>query len=290
MGAARTSALCTVADRLLAVAPPVLTVLAGKLSVDDLHYFIKLIREYLPDREREILAEMGPGAQMAAFADHFGDSYFPLHDYLRMGDAEEYTELLNFIPVVLQSVDYDDYDEMPDQRHGLQLMSFIVADPHDGPRVALGESCLKFVPLQSLIRVPDAGLSPEALHQALDNGPYVTLATWADMLFQKTGNFFLDADDEDLNYGGWPDWEPDVVKTLTGDWKQAELSWQRVTAMAKAVEEGPEPWLNKVLDYLQEKGAMHELSTVGQAEGAPLGAAGFAAGAAGPPPGQARLF
>ena len=288
------SPLQTIAGRLLSAAPPRLGALIERLCPDETYYFARLVKEYLPEHEREILGEDGVGPRIAAFAGRFRDRYFPLNEWIEVGDAEEYSELLDHIPLVVQSVDYDDYHELPEWRHGLQLMSFIVADPHgEGVqcgRVPLGESCRKFVSLEALIRVPDEGISRETLHAALDGSPYASLAVWADMLFMQTGNFFLDTDPEALMNGCAPEWDKETVQDLTRQWHQAQLAWQQVSVMAEAAETKRDRWLNDVLDRLREKGALHGNGAIGPTERAQMGAARVAAGPAGPPAGQARLF
>jgi len=59
--------------------PPSLSILIAQIGeIEDYHDFVKLVKEFLPEREKDILHELTPAAQMAAFTSYFEDRYFPL--------------------------------------------------------------------------------------------------------------------------------------------------------------------------------------------------------------------
>ena len=104
---------------------------------------VELVRDFLPEREHEILEETTPSAQMALFASHFEDRYLPLHPSFRDGECEdEYYELLRDIPVIVMGFGWEDYHDLDNARLGCQLMSYLFEPPSGdsdqaGERVAL---------------------------------------------------------------------------------------------------------------------------------------------------------
>ena len=81
-----------------------------------------LVREYLPERETEILEKPSPHEQMACFASHFEDRYLPLHPSFKDGECEDdYSDLLRDIPVMVMGFSWEDYHELNNARWALSL-------------------------------------------------------------------------------------------------------------------------------------------------------------------------
>lgn len=162
--------------------------------------FINLVREFLPEREREILEQTTPSAQMAAFASHFEDRYLPLHPSFRNGDIEDdYSELLREVPVMVMGFGFEDYHELDNARLGVQLMTYLFKPPwedQEGERFALVDGLPpRYQP--DAQRVPAGGVGLEAAKRILKGQKWAGLRNWAEYINQDTGNGFLDTDDED---------------------------------------------------------------------------------------------
>lgn len=249
--------LLTLAHRLLALGPPSLSALIARLGeAEDYEDFVRLIREFLPEQEREILREATPIGQIASFASHFQDRYFPLDDSLTLREVEGYSDLTRSIPAVPQGFSYDDYHDVQDLRIGLQLMTYLVENPfgeEDGARVALAESCAEHVSPGLLERVPEGGLSPGEAHRLLDKTPHAGVALWADIIWSDTGNFFLDVCCEDLWSEGLPEWERESVEDLTRQWQQAEVIHNTVFDLVDWLEGYPPARFEELLNFILER-------------------------------------
>lgn len=207
--------------------------------------FLELVREYLPEHEREILAESSEWGRIAAFINRFADGYFPLDE-----GAETYEDFIAGIPVLVQGISYDAYHEMPSYwRPGLLLMTYLVESPYeDEGRVALGEECLGYVSQALLWRVPQRGFSPETLEQIVSGSRYQALGSWARILWHSTGRFFLDVDFDSLAYEDLS-WDRETVESLTQDWLQAEATVQAVFQLAEWLEEDPPTRFEEMLSF-----------------------------------------
>lgn len=250
----RVSPLQALADKLRQLGPPSLTTLIARLSQgEDYEEFVRLIREFLPEREAEIRQETAPASQMAKFASYFQDRYFPLDHFLQSGDAEAYADLVNGIPVVVQSVGSEDYEDIASNwRDGYQLLTYLPENPWSDERpVSLAEACLDIVPKELLERVPEP-LSIQEMHDIFDNTPYKAAAVWADIINLATNNVFLDTDWDYLSYSNRPEWVRDEVEGLTREWQQGERLWGEVVELVKLIETDPKKHFAKITEYIIE--------------------------------------
>jgi hypothetical protein len=241
--------------------PSLLSLIARIQEMEEFTDFLKLLRELLPEREREILNEPTPGDQIAAFASFFQDRYFPLHDGVAY-DAECYSDLTHRIPVIPLGLSWDDYHEIPsDYRLGLQLMTYLVErgyeDEGEGARVPLAEECQVHVPRDLLDRVPQGGIDQGEVHILLDDTPHSALASWADYLNLNTGNGFLDMTYEDVCYE-CTEWSKDNVEALTQEWLEAMQFQQNCMDMADWLEEDPPGRFKQLLDFIDKRRVKHE--------------------------------
>ena len=260
MGAEADSPLLTLAQRLRSLGwPPSLTVLLSRMEDGQTYEeFVALVREYLPEREREILGRSGPADQITAFADRFEDSYFPLHPALR-DMVDDYAEITSGIPMVVMGLSWEDYHFMPDGYGGpgRLLLTYLLEDPYgedDGARIAIGEACAAHVPIDLLRRVPPGGLASDEAHRLLDDTPYRALAQWADILHYDTGNLILDTTNEELWEYGFPPWEREEVEAAARQWRQAEEIQQEINRLVEWLEENPPARFREILDFLEAKG------------------------------------
>lgn len=253
------SPLLILTRKLYSAGPPSLAALVARLrDSEEYGEFIRLIREYLPEHEREILREPTPASQMAVFASHFEDRFFPLDWNIKDGMAESYADLTMGIPVIPRGMSYDDYEELPhDGRPGIQLMAYLLEDPYNDRdnRVTLAEACKEHIPGELLLRVPEKGLDTKGLHASFLGTKYQGLLRFSEWMRNDTGNFFLDTTGEDLwnGYSSAPEWNMENVKALTNEWQQADQIDEEVFKLAEWIEEDAAAHFEELLDFLLER-------------------------------------
>lgn len=237
--------------------PPSLSTLIGMLQ-DNQDYadFVHLVQEFLPEREIDILSQPGPEQQIASFAGYFEDRYFPLPQFLRFGEAEEYSDLTQNIPLIALGFGYQDYDDLVQNGNtGAMLMTYFFRQPYgdQGARIALGEACQEQVPTELLQRIPEQGFTPEELHQLLDGTPYQSLATWGDLIHLNTGNELLDIDEEMMSNSVLPEWSKENVAYFTRQWAEAQEKQQGPFAMAEKFEKKPAVYFQEVMNFIDQQ-------------------------------------
>jgi hypothetical protein len=249
--------LSVLRKRLLLLGPPSLSALIGRLGdVEEYDNFCRLVREFLPEREGDILSQLTPDAQIGAFASHFEDRYFPLPPYLKEGDCEGYSQLTQAIPMIVYGVSYEDYHYMAtDSRLGYILMTYLVEAPYgeENSRITFAEAAKEHVPIALLERVPERGFSSDECRQLLKDTKYEGLSYWAGTLQHDTGNAFLDIDEEDL-YSGMqlPYWDRETVDELTRQWQLAEVMNQKISDLSDWLEEDPPARFEELLNFMLE--------------------------------------
>jgi hypothetical protein len=222
----------------------------------DYRDFVQLIREFLPEREPEILEPKSPAQQMARFAGFFANRYFPLPFYFRGLEAEAYADLTRDIPLMALGFSYQDYDDLVQNGNiGAMLMTYFFRQPYgeQGARVALGEACQEQVPVELLQRIPEPGFTPEDLHRLLDGTPYQALATWGDLINLSAGNDFLDTDEEMMANSVLPEWSKENGEYFTRQGAEAEEIRQRPFEMMDKFADHPQDYLREVLDFIKQR-------------------------------------
>lgn len=270
----KNGSLLVLAEKLRSLGLPSLSALIAQIGeIEEYHEFITIVREFLPEREKDILHNPTPASQIAAFASYFEDRYFPLEDNLKMGDIESYYDLIRGIPVSVYGISWDDYHEIAsDYREGYQLMTYLIAAPYEGDaRIALAEACLQYVPQNLLEQVPEGGIPPDEASRILDGTRYIALAHWGNILWSSTGNFFLDTCYEELWNEGLPEWSRGTVESLTRQWQQVENIQEEVFNFNTWLEEEPAARFEETLNFILEK-RKHESRK--RAKRLPVGAAG----------------
>ena len=234
--------------------PSLSSLLARLAESEEFREFVRLVREFLPEREADILNQPTPAGQIAAFASYFEDRYFPLWDMFKWEeDYLEYSDLTWRVPVILMGIGYEEYHEIPDDpyRPGLQLMTFLVANPYEGEgRSALAEACLKHVPRELLERVPEEGFRPEEL-RILQDTKYEGLSLWADVLWGCTENPILDTSPEEEGYIQYPGWTKEEIEDVTKLWQEAQAKWQEAVNLAEWLEGNPPARFEELLNFIE---------------------------------------
>lgn len=258
---AKASPLLTLIARLRSWGPPSLSTLISKLGdVEGYQEFIMLIRDYVPEYEQEILRELGAAAQIEKFASRFEDRYFPLAYYLKEATLNDfgYSDLTRAIPVEIRGFTYDEYDRISaDARDGFQLLVYLLESPYadNEDRVALAEACAMHVGRDLVEQVPEGGISHTVVHALFDKSPYKAIAQLSDWLFQDTGNFFLDTDEEFFSYNmpNTPSWDKENVEQLTRDWQQADAINEEINNLVEWLEASPRDRFGQILEFIEKK-------------------------------------
>ena len=254
----RGSPLENLGVKLKRLGPPSLSVLIALVrDAEEYQSFISLVREFLPEREREILGQSTPALQMSAFATHFQDRYFPLDGTFINGVAEGYGDITRRIPVTVMGMSWEDYHDITEYRPGCQFMTYLLAVPEGQDkeaRIPIGEVCAEHVGAELLQRVPEGGIAHDEVHDLLKGTRYEALAHWADLLDWQTGNFFLDTSYEELYEDPFsPEWNKGVVEELTQEWLKAEKIEEEVGNLADWLEEDPPAHFEELLDFILQK-------------------------------------
>lgn len=250
--------LATLCDRLLQVRPPRLSVVVTLMDeVEDYQDFKRLIAEYVPEAEPEILQAGSTGDMIAAFARVFGQRYFPLSDSL-IYDAESFGDLLNFIPVEVFGWEDDDYHDIPtDTRQGVILSALLVdfegemGWEGEGIRVTVLEAAEKIVSRELLARVPPRGYPLESLRGVLTRR-YRGLLYFAEQLCHDSPNLLLNITYEGF-CNGPPDWSREMVEQITEDWRDLLKKNRAMVSFWEWLEEKPEARFRTVLDFLESE-------------------------------------
>jgi len=237
-----TTPLGVLRERLRNARPPSISILLNFFrNTETYNDFVKLIREYLPEREKEILEKPTPREQMACFASHFEDRYLPLHPSFRDGDCEDdYYELLREIPVMVMGFGWEDYHALNDARLGCQLMSYLFQPPWEeeqaGERVALVDG---FSPAyqHEAERVPARGITLKAANRIFKGKKWEGLRKWALYINQDTGNWFLDTDDEMRGNMQMMEWDKETVEAMTSEWAQGNAIDDKMMGFATWLED-----------------------------------------------------
>ena len=224
-------------------------------EVEEVAFFQGLVMEYLPEVRERILGEGSVDEMMAAFAQTFGERYFPL-DHLAGGRGEGLADLTNIIPVHFQGLEYDDYDQLTDWPLPTILASLLVGfegevvDLGEGIRVTLLEAAAQTVPRELLDRIPAGGYPRDFLEEKLAGTAYQGLIVHARILCHDTGSFFFDVSCGE-GWGDPPEWDPETVRILTEHWQHFTALQEEVDAFFKWMEEDPRARLAEVLNFLE---------------------------------------
>ncbi len=254
----RASPLARLSYLLRRGAPPSLESLQAWLQQGEgYREFVALTRQYLPQYEAEILAEVGVGVRVAAFARRFKERYFPLPDPFEDGWIEEYEKLVYQIPIIRMGLSYDDYHQMPeDWLPGYQLLAVLSEDPYEDPgeeygggRTALLESCSQHIPRELLQRTGQ-GFSRDTLHARLDGTRFEAAALMADWLHCATDNGFLDTTDEIPVDASW---DLETVQEVTEHWARATDIQERIHSLAERMIVDPPARFREILEFIENE-------------------------------------
>jgi len=270
--------LSLLADK-LKVGPPLLTkLLEAFTNYDTLAGFLRLIREFLPENEDEILSEPG-GRRVYRFCYLFGKKYYPLPPYTFEASVEQ---IVNGMPVELMGMSYSAYHGL-DLRPGYLLLLSLLPYPFDGDerdeewdydepkpkgktlrevfsggRVPVMDTVQRIVGANLAGIIPTDGWQPADLHLLTDGTPHDAVGHFADWAFSETGSVILDSSYDDCGYiegMGEPifKWTMFNVDTLTEQWPKVQEIRQKIDIMVEWLEANPIIHFGELLEFLTAK-------------------------------------
>ena len=257
-----TTPLAALKEKLRDVHPPSISLIRSLFqNVETYNDFVKLVRDFLPEREKEILEKTSPSAQMAAFASYFEDRYLPLHPAFRDGEIEDdYYELLRDIPVMVMGFSWEDYHELNNARLGMQLMCYLFEPPMQGDsdmageRVALADG---FPPeyQREALRVPAGGISLDTARFIFKGKKWIGLRNCAEYINQSTDNWFLDTDEEMRSNKQNEEWAKETVASMSQEWLKANAYYDKIMNFATWLEDKKEgvAHFRQTVDFLLAK-------------------------------------
>lgn len=253
-----TSSLESIASRVLARAsPPSINELIAIMErSEEYAEFMRIVHEFVPEVENEVRIQHSVAARIATFAIAFENRYFPLHPMYEDGMAEGYEDLTCYIPIILQSMDWDTYEElaMGEFRPGLTLLAYIIENPWqqgEGERLALAETCAQWVPQHLLQRAPEE-ITREDIHLLLDGTRFESVGIVADILHMQTGNCFFDEDQESVHQGSVDlEWTRENVEELTRAWLQAQVIGDKAFKLYEWIDENPPQRFTEIEDFIE---------------------------------------
>lgn len=222
-----------------------------------IHEMRRLIREYIPDYEQEILSATDP---LGAFKRRWEDNCFGLYDM--MWDANEYEMFDSFIPVELMGFGYEDYHEMPSswKDEFTALFSLYECPIEDEARIPLLEKAAEIIGPKLIARIPENGYGITELRRWLNGTDYEPVALIGEWLWGRTDNFFWDyshwSDDGTVYEGTWDN--PDEIQGLIDDWGPAMEIRDKINNFLDWVSEDIKSRMESILtaiDQAKEKDA-----------------------------------
>ena len=220
----------------LIVGPPslsrVIDIIEGS---DSIAYFLELIREYLPNREADIMARMDDAGRIQRFTEHFNQRYFPLSEEFNHFDDYTIADFTRQIPVELMGFSWDDYEGFNSYRDGFVLMLALIETPYDEEeRVPLLERAKELVGKGLVEQIPVKGFDLDEVHRLCDGNEYEGFVAFADWIHSCTECWQLDA-----NYGEYTgeDWSPQIIEELTRQWPRVIDIQDKMHQMYEWIEE-----------------------------------------------------
>ncbi len=263
MEAASPPLLSSLAQTLLRRPPSLRELVTLVGFADDYAWFVGLVRRLFPVEAEAVLTAPDAGQRVEGFARLFEERHFPLYApfiewYAADGDDPPWSWLRRGIPYQLCGFGYDDLHEMwGNYREGISALALLVKPPDslymepDGMWVAWLESAADHIPQQTLLRIPEGGISPEALTQAVTETRFEGAADAASWVWAATGNFFLDACYDDGTYDGFCDpWEEELIEEGTQEWRRASAVMDAVYQLAGWLEEDLPGRFAEMLDFV----------------------------------------
>ena len=246
--------------------PPALRELVALVGYAHDHaWFVGLVRRLFPQEAEAVLAAPDIRQRVEDFARLFEERHFPLYapyfDYLTEEEEPAFTALRRGIPFDLQGIGYEGLHEMWNgYREGLSALALLAKPPEsfytepDEIRVAWLESASAHISQDTLLRIPEGGIPPEALTEAVRGTRFEASSQGVAWVWADTGNFFLDTNYEDGMYDGFADpWDDEVIAEGTEEWRKARAIMEAVYKLADWLEEDFSSRFAEMLEFILER-------------------------------------
>ena len=230
---------------------------------EDNAWFVGLVRRLFPQEAAAVLAAPDVRQRVEGFARLFGERHYPLYApffefYLTEEDEPPFTVLRRGIPYELQGIGYEGLHEMWDgYREGLSALALLAKPPDsfymepDGIRVAWLESAAAHIPQETLLSIPDGGIPPDALTEAVKGTRFEGAAQAVAWVWAESGNFFLDNSYDDGTFDGFSDpWEDELIAEGADEWRQAREVMEAVGQLTDWLEEDLPGRFAEMLDFI----------------------------------------
>lgn len=242
--------LSLLAAKLITGPPSVAALLDLLGNADYVSEFLNLIREFIPDRERDIMSQITTSERIERFCHFFGNQYFPLEDvYGYAFDDFSLGDFLHHIPVQLMGFSYDDYSQFSDYRDSFVLLLSLVESPFvDNERIPILERVKEILNKGIVSLIPENGWSLEYIRKKFEGSQYQGVVAFANWIHQDTGCWQLDA-----NYTEYGEelWSHHVVNGLTEQWPRVVEFQNQMQKMYEWLEEDMEGNFKILLDNLR---------------------------------------
>jgi len=241
----------------LTLGPPSIGVLLDLFEQSEyLQDFVSLVREYLPEQEKQIM--LGDRSDRAhRFCQFFSDKYFELEVDMIDGGDDPVAELVTRIPVWPQGMGYEAYHDFCNMPDPMTLLLTLIQNPwldfggdENDARIALIEEAARLVGKEIAGKIPDDGWPPAELHRRLDGTKHAAVAAFADSVWHDTGLALLDNDMEcEL-----PEWDHETVETLTAQASELREFWANLNHYEEWLMDSTQANFDELLSLLLEKG------------------------------------
>ncbi len=243
--------LAMLAHKLIAGPPSLAHVIDRLLNYESVAEFLDLIREYLPEHETAIMAQMSDTDKIRMFMHHFANRYFPLADsFTYIYDETPLGDFTRDIPINLMGLSFSDYHEAPTSRDGFILIIALLEPPwgEDDARIPILEAAADLVGEGLISHIPEGGFRYHELYPKLDNTDYDMINAVVDWIFSSTDCWQLDANYED----GYEmvDWSRYYVDNLTEQWPRVREYHERMTKAYEWLEEDLKPRFKELLEFI----------------------------------------
>jgi len=270
----------------LRAGPPSIAYFVQLLEMSD--YFLdfrKLIRDYLPKHEMEIMAEdIDKRVQM--FSLFFTQEYFPLNEEALSGELDigQFVSGIPFQPMGFSSEGYHNFQgfrpgyilalSLVDPRHTYCRDNLSVStltqcpwdeDPYGddfgedvvedkdgvpGIRIPILETVRDMIGARLANLIPGKGFTPQEIHDKTDGTEFDGLGQFADWVSVNSDNALLDTMGESLYLEGGPPWDSETVEGMTVDWEEATDIISQIHNIALLLEKDPKETFQRLLALL----------------------------------------
>jgi hypothetical protein len=131
------------------IGPPMLSeLLKCFTNLEDIQEFVRLVKDFLPDLEDEILGEPRYG-RVYMFCYHFAKRYFPLPRWAHEGSLSQF---VSGLPMELYGMSYSAYHDL-DMRPGYVLLLSLCVYPYEGDERDMQDDDVPFNPFDPMKRM-----------------------------------------------------------------------------------------------------------------------------------------